>query len=53
MITLLEVGLATSGNSLSVDDQISVGGENQFIIIGVQMGLIGLINYIGLIYIIQ
>ena len=43
-------GLGTSGNSLSVDDQISVGGENQFIIIGVQMGLIGLINYIGLIY---
>ena len=43
-------GLGTSGNSLSVDDQISVGGENQFIIIGVQMGLLGLINYIGLIY---
>lgn len=43
-------GLGTSGNSLSVDDQISVGGENQFIIIGVQMGIIGLINYIGLIY---
>ena len=33
----------------SVDDQISVGGENQFIIIGVQMGLLGLINYVGLI----
>ena len=43
-------GLGTSGNSLSVDDQISVGGENQFIIIGVQMGLVGLINYVGLIY---
>jgi O-antigen ligase len=43
-------GLGTSGNSLSVDDQISVGGENQFIIIGVQMGLLGLINYVGLIY---
>ena len=43
-------GLGISGNSLSVDDQISVGGENQFIIIGVQMGLLGLINYIGLIY---
>ena len=43
-------GLGTSGNSLSVDDQISIGGENQFIIIGVQMGLLGLINYIGLIY---
>ena len=42
-------GLGTSGNSLSVDDQISVGGENQFIVIGVQMGIIGLINYIGLI----
>ena len=43
-------GLGTSGNSLSIDDQISVGGENQFIVIGVQMGLIGLINYVGLIY---
>ena len=43
-------GLGSSGNSLSVDDQISIGGENQFIIIGVQMGLLGLINYIGLIY---
>ena len=43
-------GLGTSGNSLSVDDQISIGGENQFIIIGVQMGLLGVINYIGLIY---
>ena len=43
-------GLGSSGNSLSVDDQISIGGENQFIIIGVQMGLLGLINYIGLIF---
>jgi hypothetical protein len=47
--TPLGSGLGTSGNSLSVDDQISVGGENQFIIIGVQMGILGLINYIGLI----
>ena len=37
--TLLGSGLGTSGNSLSVDDQISIGGENQFIIIGVQTGL--------------
>ena len=43
-------GLGSSGNSLSVDNEISIGGENQFIIIGVQMGLLGLINYIGLIY---
>ena len=43
-------GLGTSGNSLSVDNEISIGGENQFIIIGVQLGLIGLLNYTGLIF---
>ena len=42
-------GLGTSGNSLSVDNEIAIGGENQFIIIGVQMGIVALINYVGLI----
>ena len=42
-------GLGTSGNSISVDNEIAIGGENQFIIIGVQMGIVALINYVGLI----
>ena len=42
-------GLGTSGNSISVDPEIAIGGENQFVIIGVQMGIVALIIYVGLI----
>lgn len=45
----LGIGLATSGNASVVDQAIGVGGENQFIIIGVQMGLIGMILYTSII----
>ena len=34
-----------SGNAFSVDQSFKVGGENQFIIYGVQMGIISLLIY--------
>jgi hypothetical protein len=39
------VGLAMSGNASGVDQSIKIGGENQFLIYGVQMGLISMIIY--------
>ena len=39
------VGLAMSGNAGGVDQSIKIGGENQFLIYGVQMGLISMIIY--------
>ena len=44
------IGLAMSGNGNGVDNDNSVGGENQFLIFGVQMGILGLILYISLLY---
>ncbi|MDI1323962.1 MAG: O-antigen ligase domain-containing protein [Algoriphagus sp.] len=40
------IGLAMSGNVGSVTDELRVGGENQFLIYGVQLGWIGMILYI-------
>lgn len=45
----LGIGLAMSGNAGGVDDSIKVGGENQFIIFGVQFGILGLVLYCTLI----
>lgn len=42
----LGIGLAMSGNAGSVSDELRVGGENQFLIYGVQMGWIGMFLYI-------
>ena len=42
----LGVGLATSGNSGSVTDEARIGGENQFLIYGVQLGFLGMFLYI-------
>jgi hypothetical protein len=42
----LGIGLAMSGNAGSVTDELRVGGENQFLIYGVQLGWIGMILYI-------
>ncbi|WP_332911066.1 O-antigen ligase family protein [Algoriphagus boritolerans] len=42
----LGIGLAMSGNFGSVDEELRVGGENQFLIYGVQLGWIGMILYI-------
>lgn len=39
------IGLAMSGNANGVDQSIKIGGENQFLIYGVQMGIIGLLLY--------
>ena len=41
----LGIGLAMSGNASGVDQAIKVGGENQFLIFGVQMGVLSLITY--------
>ena len=41
----LGIGLAMSGNAFGVDQSVKVGGENQFIIYGVQMGIITLFIY--------
>jgi len=40
------IGLAMSGNAGSVTDELRVGGENQFLIYGVQLGWIGMMLYI-------
>lgn len=39
------IGLAMSGNAGGVDQSLKVGGENQFLIFGVQMGIIAIIIY--------
>lgn len=46
----LGIGLAMSGNFGSVTDELRVGGENQFLIFGVQLGWIGMILYISLLF---
>ncbi len=40
------IGLAMSGNAGGVVDELKVGGENQFLIFGVQLGVIGMALYI-------
>lgn len=44
------IGLAMSGNFGSVSDELRVGGENQFLIYGVQLGWIGMLLYIGTLF---
>ena len=46
----LGIGLGTSGNAGGVNEELKIGGENQFIIFGVQLGVPFLILYIALIY---
>lgn len=45
----LGIGLAMSGNAGGVDQSLKVGGENQFLIFGVQMGILSIILYTTLI----
>ena len=40
------IGLAMSGNVGSVTDDLRVGGENQFLIYGVQLGWLGMLLYL-------
>ena len=44
------IGLAMSGNLGSVTEEARIGGENQFLIYGVQMGFLGMALYILLLY---
>ncbi len=58
IISILEnpfgIGLAMSGNANSVDQTFKVGGENQFLIFGVQMGIVSVVVYtLILVYIIK
>jgi len=46
----LGIGLAMSGNASGVEENIRIGGENQFLIYGVQMGVIGLITYVLVVF---
>ncbi len=49
VLTIIEnplgIGLAMSGNASGVDQAIKIGGESQFLIYGVQMGILSLILY--------
>jgi hypothetical protein len=49
ILTIIEnplgIGLAMSGNASGVDQALKIGGENQFLIYGVQMGVISIILY--------
>ena len=44
------IGLATSGNASGVDQTLKISGENQFLIYGVQIGFLGLLIYILLLF---
>lgn len=44
------IGLAMSGNAGGVDDELRVGGENQYLIFGVQLGVVGLLIYLAMLY---
>ncbi len=44
------IGLAMSGNVGGVDDEMKVGGENQYLVFGVQLGVVGMLLYIMLLY---
>ncbi|UCS94381.1 O-antigen ligase family protein [Echinicola marina] len=41
-------GLATSGNATGVTDDLRIGGENQYLIFGVQLGVLGMLLYIAI-----
>ncbi len=42
------LGLGTSGSGTSVENELRVSGENQFLIFGVQLGVVGLYLYLQL-----
>lgn len=44
------IGLAMSGNAGGVEKDLIVGGENQYLIYGVQMGFLGMFLYIGMLF---
>ncbi len=44
------IGLAMSGNASGVDQSIKIGGENQFLIYGVQMGIVSVLLYVIILF---
>lgn len=44
------IGLAMSGNASGVEQELMVGGENQFLVFGVQLGVLGMVNYIAILF---
>ncbi|WP_323757929.1 O-antigen ligase family protein [Roseivirga sp.] len=44
------IGLAMSGNAGGVEESLIVGGENQYLIYGVQLGFLGALIYIGMLF---
>ncbi len=40
------IGMATSGNTGGVEEDLKIGGENQFLVFGVQFGVQGMLLYI-------
>jgi len=48
IVAPLGSGLATSGNVGAVSDELRIGGENQFLVFGVQLGVIGMVLYISI-----
>ena len=46
----LGIGLAMSGNASGVDQAVKVGGENQFLIFGVQMGVLSVLIYLLILF---
>ena len=44
------IGLAMSGNAGGVDQSIKIGGENQFLIFGVQMGALTMLLYMVILF---
>lgn len=47
----LGIGLAMSGNASGVEQELMVGGENQFLVYGVQMGVLGMLIYIAMLWV--
>ncbi|MFC5626618.1 O-antigen ligase family protein [Algoriphagus winogradskyi] len=50
MTNPMGIGLAMSGNFGSVTEELRVGGENQFLIYGVQLGWVGMFLYIATLF---
>ncbi len=46
----LGIGLAMSGNAGGVDQTIKIGGENQFLIFGIQMGVLTMLVYMIILF---
>lgn len=50
LVNPMGIGLGMSGNAGGADLDIIVGGENQYLIYGVQMGFLGMLIYMGMLF---